>query len=125
MKKLLTSCLAISSIILFPALKADVSDVGSEGTVVYQDEVEQEEIGLDTPENIDENDALATDGLAEDPSNDTGGTPVGSAANEGTNAAKKRHWQNIALAAGAVAVAVTALILVANNNGHHSHHKGK
>jgi hypothetical protein len=81
MKKLFTSCLIVSSLVLSPALKAQ--------------------------------DAVTTDNE---------GTPVGLAANEGTNAAKKKRWQNIALAAGAVAVAVTALILVANNDGHH-HHK--
>lgn len=82
MKKLLTSCSIIASIILSPTLKAE--DISSE---------------------------------------DTEGTPVGQAANEGANAAKRKQWQNIALAAGAVAIAVTALILVASNDGHH-HHKG-
>lgn len=124
MKKTLTSCFAISSILLAPVLKADAPDVNSEEAMSAQVESEENEIALDTPENIDEN-ALAADELSEDPSNDTDGTPVGSAANEGTSAAKKRHWQNIALAAGAVAVAVTALILVASNDGHHSHHKSK
>ena len=51
------------------------------------------------------------------------GTPVGQAANEGSNAARKKQWQNIALATGAVALAVTALILVANNDGHHAKNK--
>ena len=60
---------------------------------------------------------------ADDLPTDTEGTPVGQAASEGTNAAKKKRWQNIALAAGALAVAITALILVASNDGHH-HHKG-
>ncbi len=58
---------------------------------------------------------------AEDMASDNEGTPVGQAASDGANAAKKKRWQNIALAAGAVAVAVTALILIANNDGHHSH----
>jgi hypothetical protein len=49
------------------------------------------------------------------------GTPVGQASNEGANAAKRRQWRNIALAVGAVAVAVTALILVSCNDGHHHH----
>jgi hypothetical protein len=47
------------------------------------------------------------------------GTPVGQAASEGSKAAKRKQWQNIALATAAVAVAVTALILIANNDGHH------
>ncbi len=82
MKKLLTSCFIVSSLVLTPTLKA------------------------------------------EDLSTDSEGTPVGQAANEGFSAAKKKHWQNIALAVGAVAVAVTALILVASNDGHR-HHKGE
>ena len=51
------------------------------------------------------------------------GTPVGQAADEGSRAAKSRQWRNIALAVGAVAVAITALILVASNDGHHRDHK--
>lgn len=47
------------------------------------------------------------------------GTPVGQAASEGSKTAKRKQWQNIALATAAVAVAVTALILIANNDGHH------
>ena len=50
------------------------------------------------------------------------GTPVGQASNEGSNAAKKKRWQNYAIAAGAVAIAITALILVANNDGHTKSH---
>jgi hypothetical protein len=56
---------------------------------------------------------------ADDVTSDQEGTPVGQAASEGSNAAKKKRWQNIALATGAVALAVTALILVASNDGHH------
>lgn len=96
MKKLLISTFAITSMVLAPALKADVynadtsSDAQTEELQMQPDETEQEE-----------------------------GTEVGQAASDGSNAAKKRQWQNIALAVGAVALAVTALILVANNNGHH------
>ncbi len=43
---------------------------------------------------------------------------VGKASNQSSQAARNRTWQNIAIAAGAVAIAVTALILVHNNNGH-------
>lgn len=52
------------------------------------------------------------------------GTPVGQASSEGSKTAKKRIWQNIALAVGTVAIAVTALILVSSNEGHHKkkHH---
>jgi hypothetical protein len=66
---------------------------------------------------------VATDYTTEDSA--TEGTPVGQGANEGAKAAKKKQWQNIALAVGAVAVAITALILVANNDGHKSHHDKK
>lgn len=52
------------------------------------------------------------------------GTPVGQASSEGSNAARNQKWRNIALAVAAVAVAVTALLLVASNDGHHKkHHK--
>ncbi len=55
------------------------------------------------------------------PDEEEEGTPVvGQAANEGAKAAKRKHWQNIALATAAVVVAVTALVLVANNDGHRS-----
>ncbi len=52
--------------------------------------------------------------------NEDEGTPVGQAASEGSKAAKRKQWQNIALATTAVVVAVTALILIANNDGHRS-----
>lgn len=55
------------------------------------------------------------------PSDENEGTPVGQAASEGSKAAKKKQWQNIAIATVAIAVAVTALILIANNDGHHKH----
>lgn len=35
------------------------------------------------------------------------------------SSSKKKTWQNIGLAVAAVAIAVTALILVSNNSGHH------
>jgi hypothetical protein len=43
---------------------------------------------------------------------------VGKASTDGMSAAKKRQWQNIALASGAVVVATVAMILVSRNNGH-------
>jgi hypothetical protein len=45
---------------------------------------------------------------------------VGKAASEGMSAATLKQIQNISLAAGIVAIAVTILVLV---NNHHSHHK--
>lgn len=61
---------------------------------------------------------------ADDMEEDTG-TPVGQASDEGANAARSKTWQNIGLAVGAVAIAITALILVANNDGHHHSKSGK
>lgn len=128
MKKLITSCFAISSIVLAPALKADVPYSSSEELAASQDILEEEAVGLETPPLANESavapEELATDPAA-DPSYDSEGTPVGAAANEGTTAAKKRYWQNIVIATVAVAVAVTALILIASNDGHHSHHHKK
>jgi hypothetical protein len=43
---------------------------------------------------------------------------VGKASTDGMSAAKRRQWQNIALASGAVIVATVAMILVSRNNGH-------
>lgn len=60
----------------------------------------------------------ADDAISLDETTEDAGTPVGQGSDEGAKAARNRRWQNIAIAAGAVAVAVTALILVANNDGH-------
>lgn len=62
---------------------------------------------------------LRAEEVAEDPIETSQGTPVGLASQDGAKTAKSKQWQNIALAVGAVAVAVTALVLVANNDGHH------
>lgn len=45
-------------------------------------------------------------------------THVGKASHDSVAAAKSKQWQNILIAAGAVAIAITALILVHNNAGH-------
>ncbi len=47
---------------------------------------------------------------------------VGKASTDGMSAAKLRQIQNICLAAGVIAIAVTTLVLV---NNHHSHHHKK
>jgi hypothetical protein len=95
MNKLLTTVSVILSIVFSPALRADIA--------ASEDTSSPSEMANDSsPTEIE-------------------GTPVGAAANEGSNTAKKKQWQNIALAAGAVAVAVTALILVSTNDGHHAH----
>ena len=133
MKKLLTSSFIISSMVLSPALRALDAPIDHENAPVNEqvvDDSEDQGISLDEAsiepdQDIDnasdeDNSTGPTDGDTENE-----GTPVGQAANEGISAAKKKRWQNIALAVGAVAVAVTALILVANNDGHkdHSHSK--
>lgn len=43
---------------------------------------------------------------------------VGKASNDAVAAAKSKQWQNILIAVGVVAIAITALILVHNNAGH-------
>lgn len=127
MKNLITSCIAISSIVLAPALKADAPSVVSEEAVAAQEEVSasqgpfhEEPVGLETPSYIAPEATLPSEETA-DPSVESEGTPVGAGAGEGSNAAKKRQWRNIAIAVVAVAVAITALILVSSNDGHHGH----
>jgi hypothetical protein len=69
---------------------------------------------------------LRADGSIAPATND--GTAVGQASSTGANSSKSRMWQNIAIASGAVAIAITALILVAENQGghhHHHHHHGQ
>jgi hypothetical protein len=133
MKKLITSCLIVSTIAFSPALQAqdhlladeavspnpdltaptpsqDTSSPDQDSTTspAPPQEISPSQEEAPTPEDV--------------PSNDENeGTPVGQAASEGSNAAKRKHWQNVALAVTAVAVAATALILIANNDGHHSH----
>lgn len=47
--------------------------------------------------------------------------PVGKAASDGSNAGMSTAGKYL-LAAGAIAVAITALILVKRHHGHHHHH---
>lgn len=108
MNKLLTSILTISSIVFAPVLQAD--------DAAY--ELQDEQVAYDH-----ENKEITSDTTNEEATMESEGTPVGQAANEGSNATRKKRWQNIALATTAVAVAVIALVLVANNDGHH--HKDK
>lgn len=49
---------------------------------------------------------------------------VGKASSDGMSAAKSRQIQNIALAAGIIAIAVTTLVLVNNHHGHHRRSHG-
>jgi hypothetical protein len=46
------------------------------------------------------------------------GTEVSKGEPEAHKAAKRRQWQNIALAVGAIAVAIVAIILASKNTGH-------
>lgn len=51
---------------------------------------------------------------------ETAPAQVGKAAEEGANSGKSSHWGQIALAAGAITIAVVALVLVAKNKGSHT-----
>lgn len=127
MKRLITSCLIVSTLAFSPAVQAQDSTPSKPAPT--QDETPSQETPpdrdsttpltppQDNPPSVQE----ATTVDAAPPSDDENeGTPVGQAASEGSNAAKKKQWQNIALAVGAVAVAVTALILIHDNSGHSS-----
>ena len=50
------------------------------------------------------------------------GKEVGKASSDGMKTARRKQWQNIGIAIGAVAVAVTALVLVSSNAGHSPSH---
>ncbi len=115
MKKYLSTSLIILSIVLSPSLYAQTPpSVTTEPVPVEQPSTPIEE----TPKPTDTTETATSP--AELPADE--GTAVGQASTEGMSAAKKRQWTNIALAVGAVAVAVTALILVSNNSGHGNNH---
>ncbi len=104
MKNILISTFTIASMLLLPTLRAgnqSAAAVEPQTTEVQAVSDEQQETEVQ-----DESDE---------------GTTVGQASTEGSSTAKKRMWQNIGLAVGAVAIAVTALVLVSQNEGH-SHH---
>ena len=90
MKKLFISSLLVSAIVCAPAIHADDDMLATEEVSAYDDydDIEEEEEG----------------------------TSVSAPSNEGAKAARKKRWQNIALAVGAVAVAVTAMLVVANHD---------
>jgi len=123
MKRLISSFLIASTIAFAPARHA-IADHPSD-RIEEIPESEQKEPGApedpsqETPPSAQESTVPESIPPDED-ENEEEGTPVGQAANEGTKTAKRRQWQNIALATAAVAVAITALILVANNDGHRS-----
>ena len=119
MNKFIHSCLIISIFALTPVVHSQDNDEPMQQPEAHAspkepDEGEMPAVGLDSPE-------MSTVPESYPDEEEEEGTPVvGQAANEGSKAAKRRHWQNIALATAAVVVAVTALVLVANNDGHRS-----
>jgi hypothetical protein len=52
---------------------------------------------------------------------DAEGSSVGEASYSGARTAKRNQLRNIAIAAVAVGVAVTAILLVSSNDGHKKH----
>ncbi len=120
MKKHVLSSLIIFSIVLSPALRAGdpiastpepLQEVAQDTEAFLSQPVAQEGSSLDNTE------PLAVDPETEDLPEEQG-SPVGQGSNERVTAAKKRQWKNIIIAVCAVAVAVTALILVSTNDGH-------
>jgi hypothetical protein len=150
MKKLINFCLIASTIIFSPALRAQgYEPMKPEPEHAPLDEIQSDEpdklpkspeediqgdgpvqtpLEGSHPNQDDSTTPLTPPTVPSDestipeatPSDDEEGTPVGQAASEGSKAAKRKQWQNIALATAAVVVAVTALILIANNDGHRS-----
>ena|SRR5579871_479994 len=130
MNKLIHSCLIISIITLTPVVHAQ-DDAPFE---VQTEESMQPEMHASPKKQTDDTEEQGEMPALDQDSPETStvpesypeeeeegeGTPVGQAANEGSKTAKRRHLQNIVLATAAVAVAITALVLVANNDGHKS-----
>jgi len=109
MRKKFLSALLISSFFLTPILRADTPAIDSTTPPPVAPPVEHvEQPQMTTAEPAPEQEE---------------GTPVSEATQDSGKAARKKRWQNIALAAGAVVVAVVAMILVANNDGHKDKHK--
>ncbi len=61
--------------------------------------------------------APLNDQILNDQEGESAPAQVGKASGDAASAARKRTWQNIALAVGAVAIAVTAIILVHRHPG--------
>jgi hypothetical protein len=120
MKRLISLCLIASTIALSPARHA-VADQSSDAVEETQPEETTEETPPQEPQETAPSAQESTTPEAMPPDEDEEeGTLVGQAANEGSRTAKSKQWQNIALATAAVVVAITALILVADNDGHRS-----
>ena len=131
MKNSLLTLLTISSILVTPCLRAQemmaplaaVEETQPDTSVPTPDSAPSAEpespssTAIPTPE-ADAQPSTPTDA----PTEDEEGTPVGQASSEGSKIAKKKTWQNVGLAIVSVAIAVTALILVSQNDGHGKHH---
>lgn len=133
MKKFIAAYLIVSTFILSPALQARshsaprviLADAYSpddqDGTAENPNDPVQDD--QQTPENPP--DETTPSEPAPEPeeastieeATDNQGTPV-SAASESTNKEKSNRWRNIIIAVVAVAVAITALFLIQENNGH-------
>lgn len=119
MKNLIVTSLTLLSFTLSPALRADASmPVIAEETENVSN-VPEENVSSTTEEN---NAAPAATPVAapvepvENSQNEI--KQVSKPQNTGMSPAKKKQWQNIGLAIGAVVIAVVALILVSKNHGH-------
>lgn len=66
---------------------------------------------------VEETPPPAVDESIEEPDIDDQYALVGKASNEGANAARRKTWQRVAIAAAAVVVATIAIILVSLNEG--------
>ncbi len=127
MKNSLLSLLTITSLFLAPSLRADeviapVAAVEDTSSAIPADTTPSTEDGSPSATTPPTPEAEATTSTALDTSSEEEGTPVGQASNEGSKIAKKKTWQNVGLAIVSVAIAVTALILVSQNEGHGKHH---
>ena len=120
MNKLIHSCLIVSIIAFTPMVHTN--EVPTDESMQPEFPSKEPDVHASPKKHTDDTDSTETSTVPESYPEEAEeeGTPVGQAANEGSKAAKRRHWQNIALATAAVVVAVTALVLVANNDGHRS-----
>lgn len=98
MKTQFLSILIASSIILSPTLRAD-SAMTEPAVEHLFTSASQEPMGIS-------------------PSLEEEGATVSAREDNNLSAAKKKQWFNIFLSAAAVVIAVTAMILVAHNDGH-------
>lgn len=124
MKNLITILLITSTITFSPAIHAEQNSLSP--ILVAQENTTTTAPEDTSPSNQDSttpstsSDSTTSDEFSNDEEYE--GTPVSQATNKSSNAAKKKRWRNIVLAVVAIAVAVTALILIANNDGHRSKH---